>query len=192
VQSSQAFKNGEKNGSFTFSHVYDETVSQGDLYAHCMAAPTRSAVMDGSHAHVFAYGMIVNANARAAVPRVMCAVLAGMTNAGKTFTITGNDDNPGILPRTLAAVFRHIDSVSTVSTEPRKLPASTTPSSFVVSVSYLEIYNEQCFDLLGAGNAGQTAAATSAPFNAHRAAQDKLNAQANRTALPIKDGRYVH
>lgn len=31
-----------------------------------------------------------------------------MTNAGKTFTIMGNEENPGILPRALGEIFSRL------------------------------------------------------------------------------------
>jgi len=72
-----------------------------------------SAAMDGYNAVVFAYGQ---------------------TASGKTFTLSGDDDQPGIIPLALKDVFSYI----------RKTPTR----EFLLRCSYLEIYNEIIHDLL--------------------------------------------
>ncbi|XP_002758337.2 kinesin-like protein KIF9 isoform X17 [Callithrix jacchus] len=65
---------------------------------------------------------------------IMCY---GQTGAGKTYTMTGATENykhRGILPRALQQVFRMIEERPTYA--------------ITVRVSYLEIYNENLFDLL--------------------------------------------
>ncbi|KAH9489559.1 Kinesin-like protein kif9 [Bulinus truncatus] len=62
----------------------------------------------------------------------------GQTGAGKTFTMTGATENyrhRGLIPRAISHLFKLIEE---------KLEYSIT-----VRVSYLEIYNESMFDLLG-------------------------------------------
>uniref|UniRef100_A0A0K0DKT0 Kinesin-like protein n=1 Tax=Angiostrongylus cantonensis TaxID=6313 RepID=A0A0K0DKT0_ANGCA len=62
----------------------------------------------------------------------------GQTGTGKTFTMTGDLDRPelqGIIPNSFAHIFDHI----------AKCQHDTT---FLVRVSYLEIYNEELRDLL--------------------------------------------
>eukprot|EP01116_Phalansterium_solitarium_P017393 TRINITY_DN4272_c0_g1_i1.p1 TRINITY_DN4272_c0_g1~~TRINITY_DN4272_c0_g1_i1.p1 ORF type:complete len:575 (-),score=230.29 TRINITY_DN4272_c0_g1_i1:2003-3727(-) len=61
----------------------------------------------------------------------------GQTGAGKTFTMTGAIDNyrhRGIIPRAIEHIFREVQARSQLA--------------ITVSVSYLEIYNEQLIDLL--------------------------------------------
>eukprot|EP00469_Lotharella_globosa_P014891 CAMPEP_0167822014 /NCGR_PEP_ID=MMETSP0112_2-20121227/7198_1 /TAXON_ID=91324 /ORGANISM="Lotharella globosa, Strain CCCM811" /LENGTH=647 /DNA_ID=CAMNT_0007723209 /DNA_START=343 /DNA_END=2286 /DNA_ORIENTATION=+ len=61
----------------------------------------------------------------------------GQTGAGKTFTMMGGTQNykyRGIAPRAVAHVFRHIQTNPQVA--------------ITVRISYLEVYNEQFFDLL--------------------------------------------
>ena len=61
----------------------------------------------------------------------------GQTGAGKTFTMIGNTadfDQRGVTPRALNHLFREIDARS--------------DTDFMVTASYLEIYNERIFDLL--------------------------------------------
>lgn len=57
----------------------------------------------------------------------------GMTNAGKTYTIQGQNSNPGILPRLVTAVLNEL---------------STNKEEWDLHVSMLEIYQENIFDLL--------------------------------------------
>eukprot|EP00466_Bigelowiella_natans_P009990 jgi/Bigna1/42808/e_gw1.67.5.1 len=61
----------------------------------------------------------------------------GQTGAGKTFTMMGGTQSykyRGIAPRAVAHVFRHIQTNPQVAVS--------------VKISYLEVYNEQFFDLL--------------------------------------------
>jgi centromeric protein E len=59
----------------------------------------------------------------------------GQTASGKTHTMQGSRDNPGILP---LAVQEIMDAIS-----------ETPQRAFLIRCSYLEIYNEQITDLLG-------------------------------------------
>ncbi|KAH9008963.1 kinesin-domain-containing protein [Lactarius pseudohatsudake] len=76
------------------------------------------AAMDGYNAVVFAYGQ---------------------TASGKTFTLSGDDDQPGIIPRAMKDVFACI----------RRTPAR----EYLLRCSYLEIYNETVHDLLAPSSA---------------------------------------
>lgn len=69
--------------------------------------------MEGYNAVVFAYGQ---------------------TASGKTFTLSGDDAEPGIIPRAMRDVFAFI----------RRTPAR----EYLLRCSYLEIYNEAVHDLL--------------------------------------------
>jgi kinesin family member 22 len=57
----------------------------------------------------------------------------GMTNAGKTFTIQGTNQQPGILPRLVSRILDHI---------------SLRPD-WELHASMLEVYQENIYDLLG-------------------------------------------
>ncbi|KAF8912297.1 P-loop containing nucleoside triphosphate hydrolase protein [Mucidula mucida] len=72
-----------------------------------------SAAMEGYNAVVFAYGQ---------------------TASGKTYTLSGDDDEPGIIPRSMKDVFRYIKHNET--------------REYLLRCSYLEIYNETIHDLL--------------------------------------------
>ncbi|KAF9507705.1 hypothetical protein BS47DRAFT_1488703 [Hydnum rufescens UP504] len=77
------------------------------------------AAMEGYNSLVFAYGQ---------------------TASGKTFTLMGDENEPGIIPRALKDVFGYI----------RKNPTR----EFLLRASYLEIYNETVYDLLSPSSSG--------------------------------------
>jgi hypothetical protein len=109
---------------------------------------------------------------------------AGMTNAGKTYTVTGPTNQPGLLPRTLAETFQHLDR--------RQWRVGPEGGRVSVLVSYLEIYNEQVYDLLAAfnpGAAGGAAGGGGGSFPAATGPTLRTAAGFTREALVIKDGR---
>ncbi len=71
--------------------------------------------MEGYHGTVFAYGM---------------------TGTGKTFSMQGTRDSPGVIPLAITDIFSYI--------------RETPHREFLLRVSYLEIYNEKIHDLLTA------------------------------------------
>ncbi|CAI7610394.1 unnamed protein product [Penicillium manginii] len=102
-----------KDQTFAFDRVFDQNASQGEVYE----STTRSLldnVLDGYNATVFAYGA---------------------TGCGKTHTITGTAQQPGIIFMTMQELFERIDERS-------------SEKSTEISLSYLEIYNETIRDLL--------------------------------------------
>jgi len=61
----------------------------------------------------------------------------GQTGSGKTFTMTGGAEryaDRGLIPRTLSHIFGNV--------------AKNTTHQFTINVSYLEIYNNNGYDLL--------------------------------------------
>lgn len=105
-----------KDHTFGFDRVFDENASQGDIYE----ATTRNlldSVLDGYNATVFAYGA---------------------TGCGKTHTITGTVQQPGVIFLTMQELFERIAERSEEKVTE-------------VSLSYLEIYNETIRDLLVPG-----------------------------------------
>lgn len=78
-----------------------------------------------------------------------------MTNAGKTYTIMGEPslESPraGIVPRSVESVLEKVAAYNALSPEERAGGRVLRPHALAdlrVTVSYLEIYNEQIFDLL--------------------------------------------
>lgn len=62
----------------------------------------------------------------------------GQTTSGKTFTMLGNPDKPGILPCSLRDIFNLIEK--------------DAESTYNVFCSYIEIYNENINDLLNSNS----------------------------------------
>ncbi|CAH2236155.1 jg17668 [Pararge aegeria aegeria] len=109
----QIDQNGRECGPvFTFDKVYDETTKTSDVY-NDIAKPIVAAATAGFNGTIFAYGQ---------------------TSSGKTYTMTGTDDAPGIIP---LAVLNLYDIIKNVPDR-----------DFLVRVSYVEIYNETLIDLL--------------------------------------------
>ena len=109
-----------KDQTFGFDRVFDENTTQADVYE----STTRSlldSVLDGYNATVFAYGA---------------------TGCGKTHTITGTVQAPGVIFLTMQELFERIGERSDEKVTD-------------ISLSYLEIYNETIRDLLVPGTSKQ-------------------------------------
>ncbi|CAH8473595.1 unnamed protein product [Heterobilharzia americana] len=65
-----------------------------------------------------------------------CIFAYGMTSSGKTYSITGPPDDPGIIPRIAEGLFEEIEK------------RTSSSNNFCVKMSYYEIYNERIRDLL--------------------------------------------
>ncbi|XP_071090548.1 kinesin-like protein KIF11-A [Haliotis cracherodii] len=109
--------------TFTFDHVFPPHCKQLDVY-HSIVTPIIDEVLLGYNCTVFAYGQ---------------------TGTGKTFTMEGDrsedpniswEDDPlaGVIPRTMYHIFEKLQNQEV---------------EFSVRVSFLELYNEELFDLLG-------------------------------------------
>jgi len=110
-----------------FDKVYDQEATQSQIYID-VVAPLIGQVLEGYNCTVFAYGQ---------------------TGAGKTYTMEGrhedsgnytweNDPTAGIIPRALHHIFTKLENESS--------------EDYSVKASYVELYNEQVYDLLSAGN----------------------------------------
>ncbi|KAH7106936.1 kinesin-domain-containing protein [Auriculariales sp. MPI-PUGE-AT-0066] len=101
---------------------FDEIMTGSDnkLVYNTTAKSHVQATMDGFNSVVFAYGQ---------------------TASGKTFTLSGSDEDPGIIPRAMKDVFSYI----------RRTPSR----EFLLRASYVEIYNEQIHDLLSPASLAQ-------------------------------------
>merc|ERR1719240_2425634 len=96
---------------FGYDRVLGPSASQAEVYRET-AQPMIEHVLSGRNATVFAYGA---------------------TGSGKTHTVIGTPEDPGILKHAIR------DAFSAVAADPRKLR---------VHVSFMELYNEDCRDLL--------------------------------------------
>ncbi|KAK6496892.1 kinesin-like protein Klp5 [Arthrobotrys musiformis] len=106
----------QKDMRFGFDRVFDENAVQGEVYEQTTKNLLDS-VLDGFNATVFAYGA---------------------TGCGKTHTISGTKQQPGIIFLTMEELFQRIDDLK-------------SEKSIELSLSYLEIYNETIRDLLVPG-----------------------------------------
>lgn len=106
-------KRVSKNLTMTFDQVFDNHATNPDIFTFAMR-PLITSVMDGYNCSAFVYGA---------------------TGAGKTYTMLGNEDVPGITYLTMKELFEQIKAYS----DERK---------FDIGISYLEVYNEQVMNLL--------------------------------------------
>ncbi|XP_076628115.1 kinesin-like protein Klp61F isoform X2 [Colletes latitarsis] len=113
---------------FKFDNVFGPSSKQVDVY-RAVVSPLLEQVLAGYNCTVFAYGQ---------------------TGTGKTFTMEGINTNPtlhwksdstaGMIPRSLSHIFDELQLL--------QAPEHT------IRVSFLELYNEELFDLLSANDDG--------------------------------------
>jgi hypothetical protein len=104
--------------SFNFSKIFDCQTSQIDIFSTTCLPLLDDLIKNKKSGLIFAYGL---------------------TNAGKTHTIIGNPNNPGILPMALKTIYEKIEF------EIKSKILETNPELFC---NYIEIYNEEIFDFL--------------------------------------------
>ncbi|KAM3831703.1 centromere-associated protein E [Vipera latastei] len=98
--------------SFVFDRVFHSNNSTKEVYQG-VTAPIIKSALQGYNGTIFAYGQ---------------------TASGKTYTILGTKDSPGILPMAINNVFDTICSIP--------------DREFLLRISYMEIHNETIQDLL--------------------------------------------
>ncbi len=98
---------------FVFDRLFDASAGQQDVYEQT-TKPLLDSVLDGFNATIFAYGA---------------------TGCGKTHTILGSLDLPGVIFLTMQELFQRIDELKGTK-------------HVDISLLYLEIYNETIRDLL--------------------------------------------
>ena len=108
-------KDRAKNISFGFDKIFDEDASQEDVFDVIKNTifQEKGGLLDGFNCTVFAYGA---------------------TGSGKTFSMAGTPQNPGIMSRSVEHIFQSIKT--------------QTGRAAKIRMSYLEIYNENIRDLL--------------------------------------------
>ncbi|CAI9291764.1 unnamed protein product [Lactuca saligna] len=102
--------------SYAFDHVFDQNCSNSSVY-DLLTKDIIHAVVDGFNGTAFAYGQ---------------------TSSGKTFTMNGSENDPGIIHRAVKDIFTKIEM--------------STDREFLIRVSYMEIYNEEINDLFAVEN----------------------------------------
>lgn len=109
---------GREGGDYLYDNVFSPHDQNARVYDNAAKRLVRR-VMEGFHGTVFAYGM---------------------TGTGKTFSMQGTANSPGVIPLAITDIFSYI----------RENPSR----EFLLRVSYLEIYNEKIFDLLNQSTPG--------------------------------------
>ena len=106
------FKNRSREQTYAFDFAFDKYTTQKTVFENSTKFLLEG-VVNGFNSTVFAYGA---------------------TGAGKTYTMLGNDNNPGIMPMTLIELFNQVNKYS--------------DREYKLKLWYLEIYNENIRDLL--------------------------------------------
>lgn len=102
-----------KDVRYAFDRVFDSTASQTDVFEET-CKPLLDGILNGYNATVFAYGA---------------------TGCGKTHTISGTPQDPGLIFLTMKELYNRIQD-------------ARDDSDVQIRLSYLEIYNETIRDLL--------------------------------------------
>ncbi|KAL0915721.1 hypothetical protein M5K25_013174 [Dendrobium thyrsiflorum] len=105
-------QNRTKEKRYCFDHVFGPECTNSDVYKGVRS--TIAGVIQGLNATVFAYGS---------------------TGSGKTYTMVGTQNDPGLMVLSLNTIFELIKN-------------DKSSDNFEVSCSYLEVYNEVIYDLL--------------------------------------------
>lgn len=108
---SEEIKN-KREQQYAYDFAFDKNTTQEEIYTNT-AKYLLNGVLEGFNATVFAYGA---------------------TGAGKTYTMVGTGENPGVMVRSLKDLF------SLVEMKKEKM--------IKINISYVEIYNESLRDLL--------------------------------------------
>lgn len=110
-------KKANRDVHFTFDRVFSDESNNQEVFEGTTKEVV-DAVLEGFNCSVFAYGA---------------------TGAGKTHTMLGTAENPGIIFLTVMELYRRMEDLRATK-------------KFEVSVSYLEVYNENVRDLLAQSN----------------------------------------
>lgn len=109
-------KKPQKNLQFVFDKVFGFESTNNDLFENSTKNLIKT-LMKGYNCSVFVYGA---------------------TGAGKTFTMIGHDESPGITYLTMKELFEQMEHFK-------------TESDFELGMTYIEVYNETVMDLLNPG-----------------------------------------
>lgn len=105
----------KQGDQFSYEHVYDGASSNADVFEGLVRGLIDKSV-EGYNICIFTYGQ---------------------TSSGKTYTMKGSAEDPGIIPLSLKHLFEKI---------------ATLDGEKSVKIDYVEIYNETINDLLSHGN----------------------------------------
>nr|CAI5820125.1 unnamed protein product [Callosobruchus analis] len=169
----QELKGTRKELCYRFKHIFTSYTTQREIFDH-VAYPLLDDLLHGKNGLMFTYGI---------------------TGSGKTYTLTGEQDNPGIMPRCIDTIFNSIEGhqapkfilkpdrmngfdiqteddaiqdrlteVRTINRTPKTprrapekinftndgvtVPIANEKTLYSVFVTYVEIYNNNVYDLL--------------------------------------------
>ncbi|KAA0150768.1 hypothetical protein FNF29_05103 [Cafeteria roenbergensis] len=145
--------------AYAYDKAYNQFAKQSEVFDEC-AMPVIEEVLLGYSATIFAYGQ---------------------TGTGKTFTMEGEmSDGPsaGIIPRSITRIFERLEARS----------ASEDEFEYSVRLSFLEVYNEQLFDLFGSSADDLPDDSSAAAYNPRLAASRKPAKASERLKL-VEDSR---
>ncbi|KAJ3176635.1 hypothetical protein HDU87_004963 [Geranomyces variabilis] len=145
------FRSSERVETYTFSKVYGPTTSQTDIFDEIMKPAVNSMFETGESASLL--------------------LAYGASSSGKTFTVTGTKEEPGLLLRTVEEILKRVgtkhvkklfkpelwNNVSTVlggiakrkqsQQQPPESAAVADACEYSVSLSFAECYLDQVYDL---------------------------------------------
>ncbi len=127
----------QKKLKFGFDNIFNPSHNQEDIWQ--ATEPLIQSAVDGFNVCVFAYGQ---------------------TGSGKTYTMLGNDENPGVITKSIKKLF---------NTKRTLEETSKGSASVQISVELLEIYNEQVRDLLSSNKGSEGCANVNLALNSNEA-----------------------
>ena len=128
------------HASLAWSLRGEDTVADNTDFSHSRAF-TFNGVLPSSRSNAEVFEATASPLIASVLAGVNCSFIAyGQTGSGKTHSILGTPGDPGMLPRSVQCAFERMDA-----------ERAATGAAFAVSVSYLEVYNEEVFDLLRQG-----------------------------------------
>jgi len=156
--------------SFAFDRVWGPDQSQQNIFQD--VEPIALSVVDGFNACIFAYGQ---------------------TGSGKTYTMEGAEENNqrGISYRTIQKIF-HLLSVKQQQEAAAAILMKTSEEReeeadefvFEMKVGMLEIYNDECYDLIGSGGSSLAEKKKEAQKSGGKASLDIRRNQDGRIEVP--------
>ncbi|KAK7123085.1 hypothetical protein R3I94_020010 [Phoxinus phoxinus] len=114
------WRNATETLQYQFDVFHGEETTQQEVFLTSVK-PILPHILNGQNASVFAYGP---------------------TGAGKTHTMFGSQEEPGVIPRAVREVFNLVGAQE----------KGQDGWEYTVGMSYLEIYNEKVLDLLSPGS----------------------------------------
>jgi kinesin family protein 23 len=87
-----ASKGTYKESCFKFEHIFSSQSSQNEVFDH-VAYPLVENLLKGKNGVLFTYGV---------------------TGSGKTHTLSGSHDNPGVIPKCIYSIFNSIADCQTI------------------------------------------------------------------------------